>query len=313
VDRSNQVVENPFWLSLGEGAFDAGNVMTANLQNMLFAISGAVLPVRDVGLTYAPLIQSSTQCMLINRNKVRQGPDEARKNFVPTDKKLDIAVLLTGVFPSAFPDGPPEGPAEAGAEKPHLNKGVKASSVIIIADVDMISDGNYVEHKTYLGQQVSEPFNDNLNFILNAGEILTGNKELANIRSRGKYARPFTKVVAMEKEAQIKWMAQEQELVKKFEDTKAKLDRLERQKDASQKFVVSEAQEAEMEKFKKEKQDITKKLKEVRRSLTADIDQLGLKIKFINIFLMPLLVSIIGVAYAVHRRNKAAAHKNMRP
>ena len=313
VDRNNQVVENPLWLSLGEEAFNPKNVISANLDSMLFSISGAIFKIKDLGLTYEPLIQSSAQSQLFNRNKIRNLP-EIRKEFTPSEKRMDMAVLLGGNFKTAFPEGlPADDSIEKHWTKPHVNQSVVPSSVLVVADVDMISDGNYVEHKTYLGQSVSEPFNDNLNFILNACEVLTGNEELVNIRSRGKFERPFHKVMALEKAAKKKWLSQEQALVKKIEETSGKLKKLEQQKDASQQFVISSAQEAEIEKFKSEKAAINKKLKKVRRNLSAEIDRLGLKVKFINIFLMPILVSIIGIAYAAYKRNKAVSHKNQQP
>ena len=312
--RDNQVVENPFWLALGEEAFSTHNVISANLDSMLLSITGVVQKTKEMGLNYEPLIQSSTQSMLIDRNKIRRNPAEVRRDFVASGKRHDIAVMLSGMFSTGFPEGPPEKQSiEKGWPKAHLNKSIQPSSVVIIGDVDMISDDNYVEHKTYLGQAVSEPFNDNLNFILNACEILTGNEELVNIRSRGKFERPFNKVVELQKAAQIKWMAQEQALVEKVEQTNAKLERMEKQKDASHEFFVSQAQEAEIAKFKEQKHEINKKLKEVRRNLTADIDRLGRKVKFINIFLMPFIVSIFGIIYATYKRNKAVAHKNKEP
>ncbi|MBA3031295.1 MAG: hypothetical protein FP816_21115 [Desulfobacteraceae bacterium] len=314
MDRSNQVVENPFWLSLESSAFNPGNVISANLETMLFSISGVIQKEKDTGLQYEPLIQSSLQSQAINRNSVRFGPADVRRNFKASEKKQDLAVLLSGVFESAFPKGPPANPSVAkGWGKPHLAKGIKPSSVLIVADADMISDINYVEHKVYLGQSVSEPYNDNLNFILNTCEILTGNEELVNIRSRGKFERPFVKVVDLEKKAQVRWLAQEQGLMKKMEESTAKLEKLEKLKDASQKFIVSPDQEKELQNFKKEKLAIHKKLKEVRRNLRADIDRLGMKVKLANIFMMPLLISILGIGYAVYKRNRAAAHKNKEP
>ncbi|MBU4002769.1 MAG: ABC transporter, partial [Proteobacteria bacterium] len=147
----------------------------------------------------------------------------------------------------------------------------------------------------------------------NTCEILTGNEELVNIRSRGKFERPFVKVVDLEKKAQVRWLAQEQGLMKKMEESTAKLEKLEKLKDASQKFIVSPDQEKELQNFKKEKLAIHKKLKEVRRNLRADIDRLGMKVKLANIFMMPLLISILGIGYAVYKRNRAAAHKNKEP
>ena len=240
--------------------------------------------------------------------QIRQKLEKLRQGFKASGVRYDIAASLSGVFESAFPDGPPASVTDK--TKEHLAKGIQDTTIIVVSDVDMLHDNNYVDHQRFMGYEVSQVYNDNLNFLLNACELLTGNQELINIRSRGKFERPFTRVLDLEKKAQARWMQQEQELVKKVEETNEKLKTLEEQKDASQKFVVSEEQEQEIQKFREEKHKINKKLKEVRRNLRSDIEQLGRYIKFINIFLMPIIVSILGIIYAVAKRNKAARTRN---
>jgi ABC-type uncharacterized transport system involved in gliding motility auxiliary subunit len=88
------------------------------------------------------------------------------------------------------------------------------------------------------------------------------------------------------------------------EETNRKLRQLEGQKDPSQEFIISEKQEAEIQKFQDEKRRIQEELKLVRRNLRADIEALGTKLKFVNIFLVPLLVSFAGLGYALYRRKQ---------
>ena len=314
MDKDNQIIENPIWLSMDRESFNSDHAVTARLESMLFSIAGVIEKENASDIKYTSLIRSSPKSQLINRFQVRQKPEDFRRAFKPSNIRYDLAVVLNGTFKTSFPDGPPAQSDQTGTgqtdssgstQKPHLSQGDKPSSIIVIADVDMLHDNNYVEHQTFLGHQVSQVYNDNLNFLLNACELLTGNEELINIRSRGKFERPFEKVVALEKKAQERWMAQEHELVKKFEETNETLKSLEKQKDASHEFILSAEQEEEIKKFREEKQRINKKLKDVRRNLRSEIEKLGIFIKFINIFLMPLLVSIAGVGYAVIRRNRA--------
>jgi ABC-type uncharacterized transport system involved in gliding motility auxiliary subunit len=314
MDKDNQVIENPIWLSMDRESFNPEHPVTARLESMLFSITGVIEKRKGSDVQYTWLIRSSPKSQLINRFQVRQKPEAFRRAFKPSGIRYDVAVALNGTFKTSFPGGPPSQPSQPGAErtdtaagsqKPHLAQGVKSASIIVIADVDVIHDNNYVEHQTFLGQEVSQVYNDNLNFLLNACELMAGNKELINIRTRGKFEKPFEKIAALEKKAQEHWMAQEQELVKKFDETNGKLKSLEKQKNASQEFVFSAEQEEEIKKFKEEKQRINKKLKEVRRNLRSEIEKLGIFIKFINIFLMPILVSIAGIGYAVVRRNRA--------
>jgi ABC-type uncharacterized transport system involved in gliding motility auxiliary subunit len=311
LDRNNQVIENPVWLSVQGDGFNAEHPATAQLETMLLAITGVIEKKGENGVDYTSLIRSSSQSQLINRFEVRQKPEKIRQAFEPSNVRHDIAVSLSGVFDTAFPVGPPERSVKEDADganasgKTHLLKGEKPANIIIVADVDVIHDSNYVEYQNFLGHDVFQVYNDNLNFLLNACELMTGNEELINVRSRGKFERPFTRVLELEKQAQERWRVQEQELVKNFEETNEKLEALESRKEASQKFVVSAEQEAEIKKFREEKQRINRKLKNVRRNLRSEIERLGLWVKFINIFLMPILVGIAGIFYAAVKRNKA--------
>ncbi|RJR17476.1 MAG: ABC transporter, partial [Desulfobacteraceae bacterium] len=79
---------------------------------------------------------------------------------------------------------------------------------------------------------------------------------------------------------------------------------LEQQKDASQKMILSPEQEAELARFREERRRINRELKEVRRNLRADIDALGANLKALNIFFMPLLVSLGGMAFGIYRQRK---------
>jgi ABC-type uncharacterized transport system involved in gliding motility auxiliary subunit len=144
--------------------------------------------------------------------------------------------------------------------------------------------------------------------LLNAVEMLSGSDSLIDIRSRGQFERPFTRVQALEKKAQGRWLAREQELEAKVDETNRKLRELERNKDASQTFILSDAQQQEIEKFKEERLRINRELKEVRRNLRAEVDSLGNRLKFLNIFGMPILVTLCGGLYAYLRRRRRLRH-----
>jgi ABC-type uncharacterized transport system involved in gliding motility auxiliary subunit len=176
--------------------------------------------------------------------------------------------------------------------------------VVVVADSDLLYDVYYVSQQNLLGFTIPNIFNDNLNFLLNTCEMLTGNPALIAIRSRGTFERPFTRVQALERKAQDRWLDQEQALVRQVEETNEKLRMLEQQKDASQQAILSAEQEQEIARFQEEKLKINKELKTVRRNLRSEIEQLGVTVKFINIFLVPLLIGIGGIIYAVTRRRK---------
>ena len=168
----------------------------------------------------------------------------------------------------------------------------------------MLADQFYVQRRNLFGLAITEMFNDNLNFLSNASEILTGSDDLIGLRSRGKFERPFTVVVKLKRSAQERWLTKETELVKRMEETTQKLRQLEEQKDVSQKMIISPEQEAEVAKFKEQRQQINRELKQVRKNLRASIETLGSTLKGINIFLMPFLVSLIGIGFAIYKQRK---------
>jgi ABC-type uncharacterized transport system involved in gliding motility auxiliary subunit len=313
-NRNNQVEENPMWLSPRAPAFSVDNLITANLETMLLPVAGSIETVSDAPYTVEALVQSSPNNAEVDAFSHNMDVRAIRRDFKPSGTARSLAVRITGKFKTAFPDGKPAPVPTAGEETTQtditdsqgaLAEGRTESAIIVVADSDLLYDGYYLSQQNLLGFTISNIFNDNLNFLLNACEMLTGNPALIGIRSRGTFERPFTRVQELERKAQDRWLDQEQALVRQVEATNEKLRLLEQQKDASQQAILSAEQEQEIARFQEEKLKINKELKTVRRNLRSEIEQLGTTIKFLNIFLVPLLVGIGGIIYAATRRRKA--------
>jgi ABC-type uncharacterized transport system involved in gliding motility auxiliary subunit len=314
-NQNNQVESNPSWLSLPGEIFNKDALITSQLNSMILPVAGAIMKAEGADIQYEPLLQSSTNSALVNTFQLRFGIEEVRREFQPTPDRYDLAVKIQGKFKTAFPDGKPREDSEdirndnESAEKPFpdqsLMESVTKAVIIVVSDTDLLWDDYYLSKQNFLGLQLVNFFNDNLDFFQNATEMLSGGDDLISIRSRGQFERPFTKVQMLERKAASQWLEREQDLVKKVEETNLKLKELENLKDASQKFVLSKEQEEEIQKFKEERLRINNELKMVRRHLRSEIESLGTKIKFINIFLMPLLVSVAGIGYALYKRKKS--------
>ncbi|RLC10626.1 MAG: hypothetical protein DRI57_20105 [Deltaproteobacteria bacterium] len=311
-NQNNQPEDSPLWLSIKSGSFNADDIATAKLESILLPVAGAIKKIPDSESEYKSLMKSSSNSSLAESFKVRFGASMLRRDFKPSIDQYDLAVRVRGKFKTAFPDGKPKdkdakdkSDKKDESEAAHLAEGKEDAVIVIISDADMLFDSYYVSKQNFLGINLSRMFNDNLNFLLNTTEVLTGSEELISIRSRGKFGRPFVKVQELEKKAQTRWLAREQELVRKADETNRKLREFDKQKDKSQRFVMTPEQESEIQKFQEEKRKVNSELKQVRRNLRADIETLGNKIKFINIFVMPMLVSLAGIGYAVYRRKRS--------
>ncbi len=111
-------------------------------------------------------------------------------------------------------------------------------------------------------------------------------------------------MLELQRQAQARWLAKEQELARQADETNKKLRELEQQKDPSQKVLLSPQQEKEIAKFREKRRRINKELRQVRKNLRADIEALGFRLKVINIFAMPLCVSIAGLIFAFYRKRR---------
>jgi len=301
---------NPFHINARGEAFNPTNLLTSNLESMLFPKTGAIAKLENSSFEFEPLIQSGTNAALVIVSQAEGDPAAFRTRLNPTGERFNIAVRIRGRFNTAFPEGPPPaGPAgSATVEQPHaapLTVAKKTSTLIVVADADLLADQYYIRHTGYWGYQTPKVINDNLNFLVNACEILTGSDDLIGLRTRGKLDRPFTRVMEIERKAKAQWRAKEKELVEGFEAGKQKLMALESQKSPTQQsFGFSPRQQAEVEKLKTEQQRINRELKEVRKSLRADVETLGAVLKSVNIFMMPLFVTLAGIGYGVYRQRK---------
>ncbi|WP_028319961.1 GldG family protein [Desulfatiglans anilini] len=197
---TGQTENNPLILSIGKDGLDAGNVVTSRLEQMLLPVAGAIARKPGASVDFEPLVSTGREAALVETARLREDPAGLRKGFAPGGP-YPVAVRIGGHFESAFPDGPPadesggEEASPSGGASAHLDKGLKSAAVIVAADVDFLADRFSVQRGSVFGFNVAQTFNDNLNFLANACEILIGGDDLIGIRSRGTFERPFDKVL----------------------------------------------------------------------------------------------------------------------
>ena len=134
-------------------------------------------------------------------------------------------------------------------------------------------------------------------------EQFAGREELIGVRSRGASDRPFKVVNELEAAATRKWQAREAEFQSELQQTQQRLTALQREKgDGNDRLILSREQQAEIAKLRKAQSETRRQLKNVRKELTADIDALGLRLKIVNIVLVPVLIALLGLFRGLKRR-----------
>jgi ABC-type uncharacterized transport system involved in gliding motility auxiliary subunit len=89
-----------------------------------------------------------------------------------------------------------------------------------------------------------------------------------------------------------------------LEETERKLTELQAAKGESEITVISPEQQVEIQRFVDRKFEIRRELRQVQHDLQRDINQLGTRLKLLNIALIPAAVMVAALAYGYRRRKR---------
>ncbi len=303
----------PTVLSLNRTAFARDDVVTSQIETLLYAFGGAFKLQPAAGLAASELVKSSPNSMLVDSFSATVAGEAATKSFQPSGKAMPLALRLTGKFKTAFPDGKtvektakPKPPAAAG--EPQLKESAQANSVVLVADVDMLQDGAAVDVQEMFGRRVEVPSNGNLAFAQGLVEQVASGDSLLSLKSRASSFRPLTVVREMEAEAQAQYFGKIKQLEDEVQKTTENLQKLQKGSGAGAKAaqILSPEQQTELENFRKRVAETKKSLKDLRKNLRQDAERLVFLTKVANIALMPLLVALLGIGIALLRRRQQA-------
>ena len=305
VNSREGVIRFPPWISLGPNQLDRDHPITSQLEQLLFAEAGSLSEADNASFTFTPLIQTSSDSGSIEAFQLRFGsPEQIARDLKSDGTRKTLLAQVQGAFRSAFPDGPPEGvTSPAGG---HLKEAAESRTILIASDVDWLTDGFSVQRLNFLGQRVIQPSNDNLNLALNAVEYLSGHDGLQEIRSRGQFQRPFTRVLALQQAAQLRYQEQENQLQASLQAVQSELNQLLQGAGQSEKdLLLPKEVQDQVAEFRKEERQTRRELREVRNILRQDIERLGNRLLLLNLLVVPSLVGIFGwISYRRRSKNR---------
>jgi ABC-type uncharacterized transport system involved in gliding motility auxiliary subunit len=305
------------YLGLTTDRLNAEDIVTADLSAINMATAGHFQVTDDSAASLQPLLQSSSASATLPATRFSFLPDPSslQDGFVPLGTEHILAARVGGTLPSAFPNGPPpnsvsseEGDLPAGqAAADHLAESVQPVNLIVVGDVDMLSDPMWVQVQNFFGQRIANAFASNGAFVENAIENLAGSTDLIGVRSRASYTRPFTRVEAIRVDAEARFRETEQRLQSELAETERRLVELQSSREDSGNILLSPEQQDEIDRFVDQRAAIRQDLRAVQRGLDQDIENLGSVLKFINIGLVPLLLTLFVLLVAWRRARRAAA------
>ena len=279
--------------------FSRDDIVTSSLENINLSTSGILDVAEDASVQVEPLISSSTFAMPMEALQFQflSDPSDLMQGFKPTGESYLVAARLSGSAPSAFPEGLEESEGTVLTETDNLN-------VILVADTDILTDRMWVQVQEFFGQRIASPWANNGDMVINALDNLSGGASLISIRSRGRFSRPFDVVQDLRREAEASYLEKANDLQARLTETEQKLSDLESSQSENNLLVLTPEQEEALVQFQQEKVEIRRQLREVRHQLDSDIEVLGSTLKFLNIALIPILMTLILLVVNYIRVNR---------
>ncbi|AND69278.1 hypothetical protein ATSB10_18240 [Dyella thiooxydans] len=297
IELGDTSFSHPAMLGLGAQELNRNDAVTASLQQVDVSSAGYFDLAQDATTRLIPLLQTSAEAHVVPVQRVLEAssdPSLLLRGYTPDNTRYVLAARLRGPFATAFPERHAAG---------QLAASVPDAEVILVADTDLLSDRLWVDTQSFLGQPMLNAFASNGDFIANLVDNLSGSSALLSIRGRSTSQRPFTRVQALQNAADQKFLLKKQELERELAETRSRLDELQPAR-GSREGQASAEQKREIEQFLQRKLAISKELRDVQHQLNAEIDALGLRVKFINIVVMPALVTLLGLLYGWRRTRR---------
>ena len=301
--RGPQEIDYLPWLRLTEKNFNVDDFSTSELNLIHMGTVGSIEIIEEEKLEITPLIESSKQSTKLERDLIlfQRDPTVILSNFKSDDKKLLIAARLKGRAESVFLEDQKNND-EIIKDDSFVDEG--DVNVILVSDTDILADHFWIRKQDMLGVSVPQPVSNNGDFVINSIENLSGNTDLISLRGRGKYSRPFLKVETIRKQAESKFREREKELQVALQETEKKIQQLQQEQGNEKSYLLNNKLTAEIDKFRNERLATRKELRSVQHDLRKNIEKLGSQLRFINIGLIPLLITVLALLIGIYRANR---------
>ena len=153
----------PTVLTLNRTALNRDDVVTSQIETLLYAFGGAFSVKPVPGLKATELVKSSPNSMLVDNVVASVSGEAATKGFKPDEVSRPLALRLGGKFTTAFPEGRPKSEAPARrtpSRNPSLRRNLhsrKRQRTIpyCSSPTRMLNDGAAVDIQEVFGRRMS--------------------------------------------------------------------------------------------------------------------------------------------------------------
>lgn len=264
---------------LPRSSFNATVPATRLLQKMLLTSGSVFVPEKDAPVDILPLITIGGNSQLFSADVIYKNvhPSYMLRNFKADGKLKIFAAYVKGRSPQA--------PFE----------------MIAVGDSDLLYDNYWMRHSSVLGTDYAVPMLDNANFVFNALDFLLDDNTLVSLRGKSMADRPFINVEALRRKALQNFKIQEVEIFSNIEQAKKGLGEITAKRNFEGRENFSADELALIAKIRRRLDEERQKLLEIRAGLNSEINKIVFRVKFFNIYAIPLLI-IFGLLLAKLRK-----------
>ena len=299
VDATVDYKENPVFSQdviqfiLKSNDMNPSHPITRNLNEIMLASSSVVAPQANAynagKIKFYPLMRASDISATMSVKVVSDGlnPKEVLQYFAPDQMQKIMAADVIGMEP----DNPFE--------------------LIAVGDSDFMYDAFWMEKIGLLERDYVTSLYDNMNFIMNALDYLTEDKSLIGLRGKKAKSRRFEDIETMRRLNSLTYKTKEQDIFEQINDAKTALQEIMNKKDFEERDNFSADELAVISNLRTSLNNYRIQLSNLRYQAYNDIDATAKRIKFINIWLIPLLLGLVFLLRAVIRTMRHFSLQNL--
>ena len=287
--RDIQVTNYP-WLNIRGQGLNKNESSLSNLSTIVMTTAGSFELANDDSVL-EPIIISSQKSGLGDAQKAgdpKGDPRDLLPNIKSDNKNLTVAGWVKSNLNTSFRD-------KKNKDDNQLLKSSKKSNILLVADVDMLMDRNWLTQRG--------AFANNGDFVLNVMEKMVGGNALSDLRGKSTSWRPFEKIIALEKIAEEKFLIEEQMLAKKLKGMEDKIRNLTQNNDEDSDVLSPETIKA-IDGFKTEMMTTRSQLRNVKFDLRRDVETLKKWIISINVAILPIIFAGFALILSLRRKRK---------
>ena len=264
--------------------FNSDEPSISGLKDIMMASAMVVEPLQAAQnrIMFVPLISASSQSQVI--------PAVAALENFPAD------VILQRFQADNYPK-------VLAAKVISMNKEAPFE-VIAVGDTDMLYDAFWAKQNQWMDTTYVVPLLDNANFVLNALEELAGGESLVGLRGHAQLRRPFSHVEQLRKNNEREAKVKEAKILEQMNEEKERLQDVWNKRDFEERQNFSADELAVISSIRQNLEALSLQLGAIRKQLNANIDNIDKTVKFINIYLVPLLILFGWGVVALWRAKK---------